>query len=234
MIRKIAITTCAVLLVSLSLAPVVHAKQTPLKDGGIHIKIVFPTEAIHGSIHVEAMIPAMPEVIWSALVDVNRWRTWVPMVIEAFFYSPKAKKAIPADAKKEQEFFKGLKQKYPGTASTPPMNGKARRATYEFYNLPWPIKDEWVVRKYLFDASKAGERKYKATWEKVWDTSPGKEGYWTLEPFEGDANKTLLIYHFRTKSKIGIKQQLFRVGVKGAVERFIRAIRKEARGRMGR
>lgn len=189
--------------------------------------ISFPKAEEYGTVHVEATIHASPEVVWEILTDMNQWRSWMPMVKASYFYSAPAVAAIPANVSKDQALFDRIHQEHPGSESAPPAKGVTRRTTFESYNLPWPIKDEWVVRHYTYDATLARDHRYRASWRKVWGDLP-EDGHWFITPHPINADAAYFIYHFRVKAKRGVALALFSAGIKHSVKKFIKAIRAEA------
>lgn len=214
--------------------PSAHAARSTksLEEGGIQIHLDFPADATVGSIHVTAKVEALPAMVWSTMVDINHWDQWMPLVKESWFYSAAAVQAIPEDVTKDAKIFSDLRAKYPGRQGAPSANGKSARVAYEYYDLPWPIKNVWLVRHYQFDASHAGAQSYRATWRKSYDRKiHDSEGYWNIEPFPGAPGATLMTYHFSVKPKHGLALALFKTGVQRTVRRLIIAVRKETAAR---
>ncbi|MBI2343024.1 MAG: SRPBCC family protein [Deltaproteobacteria bacterium] len=191
------------------------------------ITLAFPKAEAYGTVHVEAVIAASPEVVWVVLTDVDRWRGWMPLVMRAQFFSAAATTAIPTGVTKDRALFTELLDQHPGTAGAPSMHGVTPRTTFEAYDLPWPIKNEWVVRHYTYDASQAAKHRFRATWRKAWgDGQP--EGYWEISPHGDAVTASRLVYHYRVKAKRGLALGLFKAGVKRASRQLVEAIRREA------
>lgn len=211
------------------LASPAAAASAALDSGGLEMQITFPAEAAMGTIHVRGRIAAPPEAVWRAVADINRWATWMPMVTEAYFFSEAAAKAIPQNATKNLDFFQTLRRRFPGSAPPPPPTGVTTRTSYEAFDLPWPISNEWVARRYRFDASQAAEHRYRVAWEKIYDPNePGSKGYWVLDPYPGDTQATLGTYHFEVTARRGLALRLLKLGVRSAVTKLFRAIREQA------
>lgn len=197
-------------------------------DDAVEIQINFPKEEALGTIHVRGTINAPAAAIWKVVTNIHRWTQWMPMVTEARFFSDAAVQALPANPAKDPALFETLRQQHPGSAPIPGDHGVTTRMSYEAYNLPWPIKDEWVIRRYRFDASRAGESVYRVTWEKGYERNePGSDGYWELAPTREDPQQTVMIYHFRVKAKHGLALALLKAGTKSAVTKFYHSIREE-------
>ncbi|MBI4238807.1 MAG: hypothetical protein HY696_10410 [Deltaproteobacteria bacterium] len=225
MLRRCAVFVCCGVVLAASPS---FATQPALDQGGLEMQISFPAEAAMGTIHVRGKVAAPPEVVWRAVANLNRWSQWMPMVTESYFFSEAAAKAIPRDATKDLAFFQALRNRFPGTMPAPPPTGIATRTSYEAFDLPWPISNEWVARRYHFDASQAAQHRYRVSWEKVYDPNePGSKGYWVLEPYPGDPQQTLGTYHFEVTARRGLVLRLLKIGVKSAVTKLFHAIRQQ-------
>jgi hypothetical protein len=200
------------------------AKAKTLDQGAVHKRLAFSKAEAFGTVHVQAVINAPSSRVWNLFANLNGWRGWMPLVMEAYFFSDGAARAIPKVVTKDRALFDRLRQQHPGKASVPAGKGRSSRVSFEAFDLPWPIKNEWVVNRYTFDASKANTGRYRVTWHKVWFTQQG--GYWTLEPFRNDPKRTLLTYHFNVRAKRGLTLVLFKMGVKRTINRMIKAMRK--------
>ena len=189
----------------------------------------FPKEEGYGTIHVEAQLKASPEAVWHVLVRPQHWSRWMPMLSRSWFYSDEAIRAIPPQVPKKKKLFEELYEQFPEPAvvrieQDPAWEGIA----FEEYNIPWPIQDEWVVRRYQFDSRKKGEGVYKAQWGKIFDGSREIEGYWHIEPSLTLAGGTHFVYHYRVKAKTGVAMVLFKWAVRRTIDKMVHAIEKEA------
>lgn len=221
------LTTCLFgVLCGVALGPVAPAAD--LARGDVEIQIRFAEGKEYGTIDVQALVPAPPRAVWQLYTRVNSWRLWMPMVIDAFFYSAQAAAAIPQDVEKDERVFGDLRRRYPGTAVAPGGHGVETRVAYESYDLPWPIANNWAVHRYTYDARRADHGTFEARWVKVYERNPvGSAGLFRVEPFPGQPDATLLTYQFRTKAKSGLTLALFRMGVRRSIDRFVAALRAE-------
>lgn len=205
----------------------VHAAEEPTS-----IRVDFPSDVPRGTIHVEALVDVLPEVVWAVVIDMNRWHTWMPLVEKAKYYSDAAVAKIPAKVGKDADVFDPLLAM--GTNSTPSPVGKQSRVAYSYYNLPWPIADQWTVEKYHFDATNAGKHEYKVRYYKIYEKNPKKfSGYWKIEPYPGRPGASKLTYHNYMRTKTGFAGKLFRIATKRTVEKMITALRREVKLRGG-
>lgn len=221
---------CAVILCSggvFAAAPCLGVPSA-LDAGGLEMQVSFPAEEAMGTIHVRGRVAAPPEAVWQAVADLNQWAKWMPMVTESYYFSEAAAKSIPQNATKDLPFFQALRRRFPGSAPPPPPTGVTTRTSYEAFDLPWPISNEWVARRYRFDASQAAQHRFRVSWEKVYDPNePGSRGYWVLEPYQGNPQETLGTYHFEVTARRGLVLRLLKIGVRSAVTKLFRAIRQQ-------
>ncbi len=196
-------------------------------NGDIDITLAFPGDDVPGTVRVHAMIDADPEKVWALVTNINDWKGWMPMVMEAHFYSDEFVKALPASVNKDEALFKKLETQFPGHNVAPPLEGTSTRVAFESYDLPWPIANNWSVRRYQYDNSQAATHRYLVSFRKIYERDiKGQEGTWTFEPMPAKSGATLLTYELRTKPQHGFALTLFKIGVKHTVEHMIAAIRK--------
>lgn len=209
-------------------SPVVQA--APANDPQIAIN--FPKAEALGTIDVTIHIMAPPKIVWEVLTETARWSQWMPYAARVQYLSEAAAQALPPVMKKDLPFFESLLQVHPHAAPPPSAMGKSHRVAYESYDLPWPIKNDWVVRKYRFDAQRAAAHYFSASWDKVYDPEePGSDGYWFIEPADEGATASTFRYHLRVKAKRGLALAMFQIGVKKILKTQIRAVRTEAERR---
>lgn len=234
-LTKLFFVTMFIIATSFSVDAQADARMDALKNGEIKTNIAFQKDKEYGSINVEAMVSADPGLVFEVFTDINSWRVWMPLLIDAFFYSPAAMQNIPGDPQKvdkDENFFAQIKKNFPGVSPKPDPQGVSSRIAYESYDFPWPISNDWAVHKYRFDASKYNEKKYSAKWFKVYEKNKiGSAGSWSAEPFPGVDGATLMKYSFRTKAKKGIALVLFKVGVKKSISNLVKALRSETEKR---
>jgi len=204
--------------------------ETELMKGKVVKQLSFPEDAEFGTVHIQAVIDVPPQTVWKMLVHLEEWGQWMPSLTEGWFYSKEAMQHLPDPFPKDRNLSLELRKKYPGAegAVNPFFVGEEVRMAYENYDLLWPIRNEWVVRKYFYDSREAGLNKFKASWAQVFNRNQKTEGYWLLEPFQNDPARTLLTYHYWVRAKAGLSRVVFKWGVQLFINRMMDHLKNEA------
>lgn len=217
------------LLFATALPSVVRAARTDetarLNQGAILKEITIPDNQPWAFVRVQALIDAAPPVVWSKLEDIGRFPTWLPMCRKMEFLSPEATQKATPELARDQAQIIALMAAHPSAKGAgAPKTGHWDELVYEEYDLPWPIKNEWALRRYVFDEKEGLDR---AAWTKV-DSADGKEdGYWEIRPWE-DGKRTHLRYYYRVKAKENVPKPVFRTAISLTVNSMIKALRHQA------
>lgn len=202
-------------------APAVTDEAGKLEGGAVLKNITIPDGQPYAYVKVKTVIDEPTGVVWQALKNIERWPAWLPMSKTARILSPEAATKITPEIAKVQDQVLAIERAHPRTGA-PQESGHYTRTVYELYDLPWPIKNEWVVRTYTYDESPQQDR---ATWRKIDSTEQDNDGSWEITP-DGD-NKTLLTYTYRVKAKESVPKPVFKAAVSLTVNSMIKALRHE-------
>jgi len=194
-----------------------------MDQGHIFKEITIPEGSDRAKVLVNAVINSPPEAVWAALIDIGSWPKWLPMNRVAYFLSPEAEKLITPDLAKDHDKVLEINKQSPPAKETSQYSGHWERMAYEEYDLPWPLKNEWVVRRYKYDES-ADLR--KASWKRVDSKRNDDDGSWEVKPWKD--GRTRLIYLYYVKAKKGVPQPIFKTAVSLTVNSMIKALRHEA------
>jgi len=194
-----------------------------MDQGHIFKEITIPEGSDRANVLVNAVINSPPEVVWAALIDINRWPKWLPMNRVAYFVSPEAEKLITPEAAKDHAKVLEINKQNPPAKETTKFSGHWEHTAYEEYDLPWPLKNEWVVRRYQYDE---GADIRKASWKRVDSTRDEDDGSWEVRPWKD--GHTHLTYLYRVKAKEGVPQVIFKTAVSMTVNSMIKALRHES------
>jgi ribosome-associated toxin RatA of RatAB toxin-antitoxin module len=216
-----------ILLISLPALAKLPSVEERLDAGGIVKDIAMPTDGNMAHVNVQAIVETPPKAVWDALKDIENWPRWLPMSKTARFLSIEAESKITQDIAKSKEDVVKIDAQYPNTDHKNDRKGSWQRLVYEEYDLPWPIKNEWVVRRYTYDD---GDEKSRASWRKIDGSSADDDGYWEVSKWKN--GKTHLRYYYRIKVKHGAPKVLFKGAVSLTVNSMIKALRKEAKRRI--
>lgn len=193
-----------------------------LDVGGIVTDIRIPKEERWAYVYVQAVIESNPETVWSTLADVDNWPSWLPMTRKAWFVSSEAASKITPEVAKNREDVLKINDENPPTAIRKNEEHSWQRVAYEEYDLPWPLKNEWVVRRYTFNDE---EKIKRATWRKIAATDDKDDGYWEIRSWKN--GNTHLTYYYRITKK-DVPDPLFKTAVSLTVNSMIKALRRES------
>lgn len=93
--------------------------------------------------------------------------------------------------------------------------------------VPFPLKDMTSTSESLHQD--LGEGRYRRTWNMVHGDYKANSGSWDMLPFEGDANRTLLIYQVFAVPKMRIPKKLQEMAQKKAGPKMVEQLRKRCR-----
>lgn len=193
-----------------------------LDIGAIVTDIKIPKEEIWAYVYVQAVIESRPQTVWSTLADIDNWPSWLPMARKAWFVSSEAASKITPEVAKNHDDVLKINDENPPAAIQESAQGSGQRVAYEEYDLPWPLKNEWVVRRYNFNDEEEVKR---ATWRKIAATDDKDDGYWEVKAWKN--GNTRLTYYYRIKKK-DVPDPLFRAAVSLTVNSMVKALRRES------
>jgi hypothetical protein len=228
--RKIFAFALPIICIAFVAGSAAHAKlPTPeerLDTGGVIKDITIPGESNMAHVTVRAVIDASPAVVWNTLKDIASWPRWLPMSKEAHLLSREAEPLITTDIAASQQKVVAIDKAHPNQEAGNPGSGTWQRLAYEEYDLPWPIDNEWVVRRYTYAE---GMETKKASWRKIVSENAGNDGYWEVSPWKD--GKTHLKYFYIVKVKGHAPEPLFKGAISLTVNSMIKALRKEVKKR---
>lgn len=200
-----------------------------LEQGAVIKNITIPEGQSWAYVKVQTLIDSKPDALWAALKDIQSWPRWLPMNKVARVLPPDVAAKITKDIASKHDEVLSIVNGSSKVADDGKESGHWQKMVYEEYNLPWPIKDEWVVRLYTYDEKDGVDR---ASWRKMDSTEKDDDGYWEIKPW-GDGGKTLLDYYYRVKAKESVPAPIFKTAVSFTVNSMIKALKHEAGKREG-
>jgi hypothetical protein len=177
---------------------------------------------------MEGVIEAPPKIVWRLFVNANDWKYYkLPQLTDSRAVSEEVAKASEP-LKKVDEFYKML-----GERSFDPMDGQKPNTvwtnyTFQYYDLPWPVSNKWIVLKNLNDETQSSKLVYRCSWDKSAGNVKSLSGEFRLEPFEGNPKRTLLYYRVETDPGSSVPKFLMRWGIKKSLPTAMRIIRRES------
>ncbi len=201
-------------------------REQKLDAGYILKEITVPQGEDRALVLVNTVIDASPGSVWDALVDIGSWPRWLPMTKDAAFLSEEAAAMVTPEIAKERGKVLEIRDRFPLKEGPSGWRDHWVRVAYEEYDLPWPIRNEWVVRRYTYDIHKDFAR---ASWKRIDSTRESNDGYWDVKVWKD--GRTYLTYCYRVKPKENVPEAVFKTAVSMTVNSMIKALRHEAQRR---
>jgi hypothetical protein len=177
---------------------------------------------------MEGVIQAQPEVVWKLFLNSNEWKNYrFPNMIDSRAATDAMVKEVGLSEKVE-DFYRAI-----GNQAIDPFAERKKGAvwtnhTFQHYDLPWPVANRWMVVKNTNDETRVAEGVYRSEWAKAAGNVRTLDGSLSLEPFDGDKNRTLLVYQIKSDPGSHVPKFLLKWGVKKTMPAAIRIIRREA------
>ena len=225
---RILIILVTSIITTISLSGIVQAKlptaEERMESGGIIKDIIIPGDEMTAYVTVRAIVDAPPVAVWSALKEIEGWPHWLPMSSKAHFVSKEAEGLITPEIAKDRKKVTEIDRAHPNTESGNGGEGKWQRLALEEYDLPWPLENQWVIRRYTYEE---GTALMRASWRKIDGSSQRDDGYWEIRPWKD--GKTELKYYYIVKVTGPAPKPLFKAAINLTVNSMIKALRREAK-----
>lgn len=194
-----------------------------LEEGHIIKSISMPRDQEYAYVNVKVLVDASTARVWDLLVDIWRWPMWLPMNRMAGLLSPKAASFVDKSVAGSKDETLRLASQYPIDRSQSHDPNSWRNMAYEYYDLPWPIKNEWMVRWYSY---KVDGDVHKASWRGFSAPDGRDDGFWEVRPWKD--SRALLHYYYRVRASKNVPPVAFKAAISLTVNQMIRALKKEA------
>jgi hypothetical protein len=173
------------------------------------------------------VVQAPPEVVWDLFLQANKWKTYrIPHLTDSRAVDEQIAKAS-ATIDHAEDIVKALNGRV-----VDPMTGRKKGGiwvnyTYQYYDLPWPVANKWMVVKTKNDESRATEHRYRGEWTKSGGNVKTVDGYIVIEPFDVP-EVALMTYYATSDPGSAVPKFLLKWGLKKSMPATIEAIRREA------
>lgn len=177
---------------------------------------------------MEGVVYAPPRVVWRLFAQANEWpRYKLPQLIDCRAVSDEvAQQAVPL--KKVEDYYKLVGDQVFDPLVNQKSNSMWTNHTFQYFDLPWPVSNKWIVMKNQNDETEGGKGIFRSSWAKIAGNVRTLSGEIRLSPFEGDPQKTLLFYRVETDPGSGVPKFLLKWGVKKSLPAAMHVIRREA------
>lgn len=177
---------------------------------------------------MEGVIQAPPHLVWKLFIDPDNWKKFkLPNLIDSRAADAQAVAAVSGTGKVE-DFYRAIKGRSINATESRAVGGHWVGYTFQYYDLPWPLSNRWVVLKNDNDETRQQEALYQSHWERVGGNVRTLDGLLLLAPFEGDKNVTLLEYNIKSNPGSRVPKFILKWGLQKTMPEAIRAIRRAA------
>lgn len=174
-----------------------------------------------------ALIGAPPEEVWHLFIATNNWRNYrLPNLRDARVVNASISQKAAA-TKNVEDFYRVL-----GGQVIPNETGRVKGGrwvdyTFQYFNVPWPISDRWMILQDKNDETHAGEGIFRSEWTLAAGNVKTMDGYIALSPFEGNPNVTRMEYKTLTDPDAHVPKFLLKWGLYRVMPDVIKAIRRQ-------
>jgi hypothetical protein len=183
---------------------------------------------------MEGVIQAPPEIVWRLFVQANEWKNYrLPSLTDSRAVTDAIVREVGTSGKVE-DVYRALGDKIVDPTANRKKGGLWSGYTFQHYDLPWPVANRWMIVKNNNDETKSGQGIYRSDWSKAAGNVRTLDGSLTLEPFDRDPDRTLLVYRIQSDPGSHVPKFLLKWGVKKTMPEVIRIVRREAAKVYGR
>ncbi len=177
---------------------------------------------------MEAFIEAPPRVIWRLFLAANDWNRYgLPSLADSRTVTEEI-----GHLSSQTENIHDVYHILSGRVFDPFANQKpgAQWINYalQHYDLPWPVKNRWMILKNTNDESRSLIGTYRTDWVKVAGNVKTVTGGVTLQAVAGEPEMTYLTYHVESNPGSSVPKFILKWGVRRSMPAAIRVIRREA------
>lgn len=203
-----------------------------LSHGEIYTNGGYVKEGVWGT--MEGVIEAPSELVWKLFLRTNDWKYYrLPNLTDSRAVTEEIVERV-GDNQKAKAFYEALGDQVINPVRHRNPTGVWHSYTFQYYDLPWPLADKWMVVKNKNDETKGAGGVYKVEWDSVVGNVKTMSGSMILEPFEGDKERTRMEYHVLSNPGSKVPRFLIKWGVKSTMPAAIRAIRRVSEEAYGR
>lgn len=177
---------------------------------------------------MEGVVEASPKVVWNLYLHVDHWKAdGFPNLIDGRGVSDSAASQLKG-VKKIDDFYKILGKDFISPFEHQQRNAIWINYTLQYYDLPWPVVDKWMVLKNTNDETRSAEGIYHSEWVNVGGNVNTSVGRIEMKPYEGNPRRTLLEYQVVGDPGGFVPKFILKWGVKKTMPSVMRVIRRSA------
>ncbi len=177
------------------------------------------------------VLPAPPEIVWQLFIDSDAWNRYdIPRLIESRLVSAEITEAC-RDFHQVGKFYKVLGEQHFSITPIRRVGGKWIHYAFQYYNVPWPVANRWMIVETVDDETRRVEGIYSSRMHQVAGNLRTLEATLLLKPYGVGSKKTLMEYWVKTDPGSHVPRFLMRWGIKKILPQVIFSLRQEARRR---
>lgn len=183
---------------------------------------------------MEGVVEAPTQSIWRLFIRANEWKKYrIPNLTDIRAVSEEVANRSKG-LKTSDEFYALLGGQVFNDVEGQKIGGVWVNYTFQYYDLPWPVANKWVVLKNINDESRSAEGIYRSEWSKVGGNVNTMNGSASITPFEGNKNHTYFSYSVESDPASHVPKIFIKWGVKKSMPAAMKIIRREAQRAFGR
>lgn len=175
-----------------------------------------------------ALIMAPPAAVWEIFVSSDDWHRYgIPRLIDSRIVAQEVVRGVSGERGVEA-FYEAMGSQRVPLDTIRRHGGQWTHYAFQYYNIPWPVANRWLIVETRDDEREAPNGNYRADWTLAGGNLKTMTGSFDVSPFEGDPKKTLLRYQVETNPGSHVPRFLMRWGVKKIMPAVVQSLRREA------
>lgn len=177
---------------------------------------------------MEAVIDVPPEVVWRLFIKTNDWKYYkMPTLSDSHTVTENLLKQV-GEATKVSVFYDILGSQRIDPFEFQKKDQKWTGFFFQYFDLPWPVSNRWMIVKADYDETRGGESFYRCDWIKKAGNIRSSEGSFKIGRYQGDRYRTLFVYDVKADTGSNVPKFLLKWGLKSTMPGIVQAIRKVA------
>lgn len=203
-----------------------------LSQGEIFTDGGFEGKAVWGK--MKAVINVPPEIVWKLFIKTNDWKYYkMPTLADSHTVNAEILRQVGSSTKSER-FYQVFGSQFIDPFLFQKKGQKWTGYFFQFFDLPWPVANHWMIVKADYDEAKIQESTYRCDWVKEAGNIVMSEGSFKLSRYQGDRYRTLFDYDVVADTGSSVPKFLLKWGIKSTMPGIVQAIRKVAQEEYGR
>ena len=177
---------------------------------------------------MQVVIEAPPEQVWELYTQNNNWKLYkIPTLVDSRALNESFVNELKnSKVKKVRRFYSLLADRFHDPYATRHRGGKWESFAFQYYDLPWPVDNKWLVLKQIHDESKTSSSVFASESFGVGGNIKSFYSSAVFKPFENNPNRTLMDYKVTVDTGYPVPKFLLAWGTEQTLPRVMKAIRR--------